>query len=243
MYIGLMMGALGDPGLNSRLFGASRRYAGDEVSLEHLRIADLPAFVPSNGTPEPVTAFRERIRALDGLLIFTTQHLNGVTGPIKNALDWIGTPTSVLERKPVALAGMASGTASTFASIQQVRSALTPLEAVVMRQPEYNFELSPSHFGEGDTIEDVSLGDELASFLTAARGFIAHELRAAKVESTPLNLPVAAAPANAADIHTAPLAAHSATPGLHGAKTGGSALIPPPADTRGMVANPRRFRT
>lgn len=240
-----MMGALGGPGLNTRLFDAARRYVGEGVSLEHVRVADLPAFVPCADVPDSVVSFRERVAELDGVLVLVTQHLNGVTGSLKNALDWLSSPSSALERKPVAIAGLACDNGSTFAGLQQVRSALTPLGAIVMRQPEYQLVVTAHHFGEADTIVDVELADELANFLTAARGFVAHELRASEVETTPL--PVSAgAPRLGAASAGAPLVGArvgvtSSVPSM-GARTAGVPVAPLGAGDNGMVANPRRFR-
>ena len=220
MRIGLIMGALGDPGLNTRLFDASRRYIGDGVTLEHVRIADLPAFVPSGDVPPEAVAFREHINSLDGLVIYVTQHLNGVTGAIKNALEWTSMPHSALAGKPVAIAGVTRHPSSTFAALQQVRSALTPLDAVVMRQPEYSLEVAPEFFGDNDTIVDVQLADELASFLHAARGYVAHQLRVSELGTVPLS--------PALGIPAPPVAA------MQRAGVTGSFV--------GAIANPQRFR-
>lgn|GEM_PF-4105715 len=220
MRIGLMMGALGDPGLNTRLLAASRRYIGNDVTVEHLRLVDLPPFVPSGNVPAPAAVFRRDLSTLDGVVIFVTQSLNGVTGTIKNALDWVSMPSSALDRKPVAIAGLTRHPSSTFAALQQVRSALTPLDAVVMRQPEYSLEVAPEFFGDNDAIVDVQLADELATFLHAARGFIAHQVRVSEVETGPQS-PLAGMPA--------PVTGGTPRAGLTGSFSG-------------SLANPRRFR-
>lgn len=220
MRIGLIMGALGDPGLNTRLFDASRRYIGDGVTLEHARIADLPAFVPSGDVPAEAIAFRDHLSELDGVIIYVTQYLAGVTGAIKNALEWTSMPHSVLAGKPVAIAGVTRHPSSTFAALQQVRSALTPLDAVVMRQPEYTLEVAPEFFGDNDEIVDVQLADELASFLHAVRGYVAHQLRVSELGTVPLS-PALGIPA--------PAAAAMQRAGVTGSFAG-------------SIANPLRFR-
>lgn len=229
MRIGLVMGALGDPGLNTRLFDASRRYIGDGVTLEHIRLADLPPFVPSGEIPAEVRDLHEHLSQLDGVVIYVTQSLNGVAGTIKNALEWMAVPTSALARKPVAIAGLTRVPSSTFASLQQVRSALTPLDAIVMRQPEYTLEVAPEFFGDNDTIVDVQLADELASFLTAARGYIAHQLRVLEVDPTPTPTTLG--------VTTAAL--RSLTVSQVDLTLGGMGSVP---GGMGSVANPRRYR-
>jgi len=187
MRIGLMMGALVEPILNAHLLDSARRYGGEGAQIEHLRIVDLPAYVPvpvDAALPTQVAQFHEHLLAVDGLVIFATQHLGGVTGAVKNALDWMDLPGEVMRHKPVALAGVTSTGVSVFAALQQVRSALSALGATVMKQPEYILTIEPEAFSHHGLIEDVELADDLSSFLTAARGYVAHELRASVTDSS-----------------------------------------------------------
>lgn len=184
MRIGLIMGALGGADLNTRALDAARRYAGEGVTIEHLRIADLPAYTPCVDAPASAAAFRAEAAHMDGLVVLATQHLGGLSGAIKNALEWLGSGTSAIADLPVAVAGVASTPGSTFAAVQQLRTALTALGAIILRQPDYALEMTDEHFGDGSTIVDVTLADDLASFLAAARGFFAHEARAAAVDAS-----------------------------------------------------------
>lgn len=68
-------------------------------------LSDLPQFNPDDDNEHvavSVTAFREKLRAADGILICTPEYAIGVPGSLKNAIDW--TVSSMeFSKKPVAL--------------------------------------------------------------------------------------------------------------------------------------------
>jgi chromate reductase len=67
-------------------------------------IGDLPLFNPDleAADPAPVRILREQIIAADALLIASPEYAHGVSGALKNALDWmVGNESFV--HKPVAL--------------------------------------------------------------------------------------------------------------------------------------------
>ncbi|MCB2413446.1 NAD(P)H-dependent oxidoreductase [Demequina sp. TTPB684] len=177
MRVGLMMGALGGADLNGHMLGALRRHFGDDALVDHLRIGSLPPYAPSAPLTTDVKDFRSRAAECDAIVILAAQHLNGVTGSLKNALDWLGCGTSAIESTPVVVAGIATDRSSTFAAVQQVKSALAALGSLVMRQPEYFFEVTDDAFNDHHVITNVTLADEVAEFTGATLGFFAHELR------------------------------------------------------------------
>ncbi|MGN6420698.1 MAG: NADPH-dependent FMN reductase [Pseudobacter sp.] len=77
-------------------------------STEFIRfegLSDLPHFNPDLDTETPppaVTAFREQLRAADGILICTPEYAMGVPGSLKNALDWV-VSSMEFSGKPVVL--------------------------------------------------------------------------------------------------------------------------------------------
>ncbi len=80
-------------------------YAGTANITHFEGLSTLPHFNPDldNNTPPPaVTAFREQLRAADGVLICTPEYAMGVPGSLKNALDWL-VSSMELSKKPVAL--------------------------------------------------------------------------------------------------------------------------------------------
>ena len=56
------------------------------------RLGEFPLFNPDTEYPSPaaVRDLIDRVNAADGLLIASPEYAHGVTGVMKNALDWIG---------------------------------------------------------------------------------------------------------------------------------------------------------
>src|SRR5690349_18700927 len=67
-------------------------------------IGSLPLFNPDAelDMPSSVAAFRAAVGAADGLLIASPEYAHGVSGVIKNALDWLVSGEEFVN-KPVAL--------------------------------------------------------------------------------------------------------------------------------------------
>ncbi len=92
MKILAISGRLRKASLNTTLLRAVARIApsGIEVAL-YRGLGDLPLFNPDIEAtePAPVVSLREQILASDALLIASPEYAHGVTGAIKNALDWM----------------------------------------------------------------------------------------------------------------------------------------------------------
>ncbi|OBS09856.1 NADPH-dependent FMN reductase [Acidihalobacter prosperus] len=105
MKILAISGSLRQASLNSLLLRAVARLApaGIEVTL-YRGLGELPLFNPDLEADvcTPVADLRRRILQTDALLIASPEYAHGVTGAIKNGLDWmVGNETFV--DKPVAL--------------------------------------------------------------------------------------------------------------------------------------------
>src|ERR1044071_1008290 len=78
------------------------------MAIETFDLAPIPLYnadVEEKGLPPPVADFKEKIRAVDALLIATPEYNYSVTGVLKNAIDWASRPSnqSPLQKKPAAL--------------------------------------------------------------------------------------------------------------------------------------------
>ena len=100
-----LSGSLRAASINSALLRAAARLAPPEVSITvFLRLGDLPLFNPDYETNPPsiVTNFRSEVAEADVLIIASPEYAHGVTGTIKNALDWLVSLES-FANKPVAV--------------------------------------------------------------------------------------------------------------------------------------------
>jgi chromate reductase len=109
------------------LSGSIRRESFCKAILETIRekapadvevtTFDLEPIPPYNqdlddeaGWPPPVRALRAAIEAADGLIAITPEYNHGMSGILKNAVDWVSRPgyESILKDKPVAVMSLSS---------------------------------------------------------------------------------------------------------------------------------------
>ena len=131
-------GALREGSFNRMLLReAVRAFGPAEVCEADLRLplydGDLEA---AEGVPEAVHALVGQISAADAVIIASPEYNKGITGVLKNALDWISrVPGGALAGKPVvtmsANAGRTGGESGQFMLI----ACLVPLGADIMPGP------------------------------------------------------------------------------------------------------------
>lgn len=105
MKILAISGSLRAASLNSALLRAIARLAPPDISVQLFAdLGDLPLFNPDiEATDPPVVArFRAQLLAADAVLIASPEYAHGITGAMKNALDWM-VGSQVFVNKPVAL--------------------------------------------------------------------------------------------------------------------------------------------
>lgn len=78
----------------------------DECRLDLESLADIPLFnddLDGANAPGPVAALRKVIAAADGLVVISPEYNHGMSGVLKNTLDWLSRPSvsSCLLDKPV----------------------------------------------------------------------------------------------------------------------------------------------
>ncbi len=92
MKILALSGSLRANSINSALLRAAARLAPVELTVTvYYGLGDLPLFNPDieDRSIESVTNFHAQVANADALLIASPEYAHGVTGTIKNALDWL----------------------------------------------------------------------------------------------------------------------------------------------------------
>jgi NAD(P)H-dependent FMN reductase len=92
----------------------------------------------SKVTPNASATFKEAIRSSDGLLIATPEYQHGVSGVLKNALDWASRPPgqSPMQRKSAAILGAMPGRLGTARAQTQLRESLAYTSTYTVLRPE-----------------------------------------------------------------------------------------------------------
>ena len=84
-------GSLRAASFNTALLRAAQDLAPGGVTIAPFGLHDLPLFnadLEAQGDPPAVTAWKEAVRAADGILFACPEYNAGVTGVLKNAIDW-----------------------------------------------------------------------------------------------------------------------------------------------------------
>jgi chromate reductase len=150
---------------NTAVLVAAKRLAPAGIVIEMFDgIGNLPFFNSDLETPErlpeSVAAFRQMIGTADGLLISSPEYARGVSGVMKNALDWLvgsfefpGKPVALINTSPRATAALAA-----------ITLTLETMSANVIGDASITLPL----LGTTNDAESIAANPELAQPLRAA---------------------------------------------------------------------------
>jgi chromate reductase, NAD(P)H dehydrogenase (quinone) len=164
MHILGIPGSLRAGSFNRSLLRAAQEAAPAGMEIEAFDLASIPLYngdVEAQGDPEPVAAFKAKIRAADALLFVTPEYNYGVPGVLKNAVDWASRPPgkSVLNGKPAAIMGASQGTGGTARAQLQLRQAFVFTQTIAMLQPEVLVAKAQDKFdAQGRLTDEVTRG-------------------------------------------------------------------------------------
>ena len=172
--IAVLVGSLRADSLNKKLADELEKFAPEGTEFVRLDISEIPVFNQDNegNVPESVRKMKADIEGADGVLLVTPEYNRGMTGPIKNAIDWASRPWghNSFAKKPTAITGATGSPWGTMSAQVQLRTVMLYLDAILMGQPElYIGGLNPLHNEEGVMSDHVK--EHLVTFITA---FVQH---------------------------------------------------------------------
>jgi chromate reductase, NAD(P)H dehydrogenase (quinone) len=175
MRVLAISGSLRAKSSNSAVLMAAARLAppGMEIVL-YDGLAGLPHFNADLDTEDPpatVRALRHEIGRCDGLLISSPEYARGVSGSMKNALDWL-VGSAEFPEKPVALINASPRSIHADA---QLRLTLTTMSARLVEAASITLPL----LGRGLDADGIVAEAELAAPLRAALVRFAEAIRQA----------------------------------------------------------------
>ena len=140
-------GSLRAASLNSLLLRAVARLAPADVHVELFTgLGNLPLFNPDIEITDspPVADFHARLLETDGVIIASPEYAHGMTGAMKNALDWM-VSSEAFVNKPMALLN-----ASPRATIAQasLKETLTVMSARIVEAASITLPIIGSHLDE-----------------------------------------------------------------------------------------------
>ena len=170
-------GSLRAASFNRALLAAAKAVAPPTMDLTVFDIAEVPLYnadVEAAGEPAAVQAFKEAIRAADGVLIVTPEYNHGVPGVTKNAVDWASRPfaTAALRNKPAAVIGTSTGMFGAVWAQAELRKSLAAAGARVIDRELPVADAESAFAADGSLAEHdqtLALGEILAELLAEAR--------------------------------------------------------------------------
>jgi chromate reductase len=174
--IAIVVGSLRQESFSRKIAKAMMNMAPGRLEMEIVEIRDLPLYnedLDTAAPPPAFTAFRDRIRGVDGILFVTPEYNRSVPAALKNAIDvgsrpygkavWTGKPCAIVSQSPGALGG--------FGANHHLRQMLPFLNMPAMPAPEAYLGGIASKF-EGDALTDESLRGFLQTFVDSFAAWI-----------------------------------------------------------------------
>lgn len=171
MKILAISGSLRSVSLNSALLRAMAQLAPSGISVElYAELGRLPLFNPDieASDPPPIARLRTQILAADAVVIASPEYAHGITGAMKNALDWmVGCEAFV--NKPVALLNASPRAVHAQAALAEV---LTMMSALLVEEASITVPVLGVHQHVAGILADTALTDALRLALKSLQNAI-----------------------------------------------------------------------
>jgi len=175
MRIIALCGSLRKGSFNRLGLDALQALAPADFEIEIYPLGDLPLFNPDieeeRGLPPAVAAYRAAINAADGVVMSSPEYHHSISGVLKNALDWDGSP-SIYEEKPIAIMSVAPGPHGGSRTQYDLRKVLHSTDAYVLAHPEVFIAAAKSKFDSSGKLTDEKIAAALTEWLAAFRAWI-----------------------------------------------------------------------
>jgi len=172
MHFLALCGSLRAASINAALLRAAARVAPRGVTLVlHPPLGDLPLFNPDLETgPAPaVERLRAAVAAADALVLASPEYAHGVTGTIKNALDWL-VSFEPFVHKPVAVL---NASPRAHHADDALRETLRTMSARVIEDACVAIPLLGARLDEDGMVAAPEVAGAIARALEALRGGVA----------------------------------------------------------------------
>ena len=180
MRVLAVCGSLRAASINAALLRTAQRLAPPDIEVSVCTlVGELPLFNPDleANMPPSVAQLHAQVAAADALLIASPEYAHGVTGAIKNLLDWlvsfepfVGKPVAVLNASPRAHHADAA-----------LKESLRTMSAVIIEAASLGIPLLGSGVLEPDMAKTPAIAQALCESLATlqaavANGGVAHVL-------------------------------------------------------------------
>mgnify|MGYP001304189083 CR=1 FL=1 len=145
-----------------------RTALGDKADLTIFPLHEIPLYNPDEDgerAPQAVRALREAIARSDGLIIISPEYNYGMSGVLKNALDWASRPAmqSPARGKPTLIMSASPAYTGGARAHAQMRETLASMLARVIARPQVVVASVHEKIRDGRLVNEVALRFALAA--------------------------------------------------------------------------------
>lgn len=110
----------------------------DKAEIEIIDIKEFGIFDRGNEEPKNVTEMKNKIRAVDAVLIATPEYNYSIPGVLKNFIDWMSYPSdgNCFWGKPIAIMSGSTGIFGGVRAQLNLRQIFITLNGLVLQKPE-----------------------------------------------------------------------------------------------------------
>jgi NAD(P)H-dependent FMN reductase len=166
-----LSGSLRSISINSALLRATVWLAPSVMTLTLFDgLGNLPLFNPDReqNLPDLVAIFRSQVANADALLIASPEYAHGITGTMKNALDWLVSFEPVAE-KPVAIFNASPRAHHADAALREV---LRTMATVIVEPASITVPLVGTQVNEEGIISNLAIASAIRDALSSLHEFI-----------------------------------------------------------------------
>ncbi len=175
--IAVVVGSLRRESFSRKTANALIGLAPPGLKLAMVDIGNLPLYnqdLETGTPPAEWTAFRDRIRPVQGVIFVTPEYNRSVPGVLKNAIDVGSRPygKSVWDKKPTAIVSVSPGALGAFGANHHLRQSLVFLNMPPLQMPEAYVGGADKLFDEQGKLVNDSTREFFSKFMQAYAGWV-----------------------------------------------------------------------
>jgi chromate reductase len=168
-------GSLRKASYNSATLRVAQASAPEGVAIDIFDLAPIPLYntdVQTAGFPTVVQEFGDKIRAADAVLMVTPEYNYGMSGVLKNAIDWASRlPNQPFNGKALGIMGATMGLWGTARAQYDVRRTAVFLNMFPINKPEVLIAQAQTKFNDKGELTDDGTKKVIKEHLEALAAF------------------------------------------------------------------------
>ena len=181
--VAVLVGSLAKGSINRMLARALAKLAEPKLVFTEIELADIPILNSEfqNDPPPSVWRMKKEVEAADAVLFVSPEYNRSVPAVLKNAIDWGSRPWGKNSwlNMPSAIIGTSPGQTGTAAMQHHLRAILSPLQSLVMSQPEAYVQFKPGLIDDAYAVTEEGTKKFLQGYVDAFAVWIARHAKRA----------------------------------------------------------------